>query len=232
MEKIINKVKKLIALGTNEGATEGERDNAIRMAHGLLAKHNLSMIDLSEVAEERTKLFSEYHNVPWTGVAANAIAKLFFCFCYAEGKRPNSIGQGSKRKLFFIGKESNVTTALLMSDYIISSINKEQKKNGYSRSFNNGAANRIAQRVSEIINSASVQNEDSSSCTDLALVSIYKSEEQANKEFAEKAVGTLISKSSKQQNKNAKDYWAGHSFGGSINLNNQIAGNGKTERLN
>lgn len=46
MNPILEKVKKLLALAGNAGATEGERDNALRMAHGLLAKHNLDMADL------------------------------------------------------------------------------------------------------------------------------------------------------------------------------------------
>jgi len=42
--KIIEKIQKLLALGSCTGATDGERDNALRMAHGLLLKHNLSMV--------------------------------------------------------------------------------------------------------------------------------------------------------------------------------------------
>ena len=48
MEKILDKVKKLLAVANNEAATEGERDNALRMAHNMLAKHNLAMADLDE----------------------------------------------------------------------------------------------------------------------------------------------------------------------------------------
>jgi hypothetical protein len=46
MNPILEKVKKLLALANDKGATEGERDNALRMAHGMLAKHNLDMSDL------------------------------------------------------------------------------------------------------------------------------------------------------------------------------------------
>ena len=232
MEKIINKVKKLISLGTNDGATDGERDNAIRMAHGLLAKHNLSMVDLEESIEERVKQFSEYSTVPWTGTAANAIAKLFFCYLYMENKPANEKGTGSKRKYFFIGKESNVITAILMADYIIKTIVKEQKKNGYSRSFCNGAAQKVAQRVLEIINSATIQDGEST-CTDLAIISIYKSEEQANKEFAEKTAGKLVAAKSRATANNASDYLAGNAYGNGISLNGQISGSkSKTQRLN
>jgi hypothetical protein len=56
-EWVLERVRKLLALGTNAGATEGERDNAMRMAHALLAKYNLDMaqvqMETGEVSEDR-----------------------------------------------------------------------------------------------------------------------------------------------------------------------------------
>jgi len=221
MFKVIEKVRKLIALGTNDGASEGERDNAIRMAHGLLAKHNLAMADIQESVEERIERFSEYQNKPWTGIAAKAMADLFFCGCYQESKKANIAGTGTKRKIYFIGKESNVTTAILMADYVISTIGRERNRNKYSYSFCNGAAHRILQRVSEIIASSSIQEGESTS-TDLALISVYKSEQDANKAFIQNTVGELRKSKSSTRSQDLTAYWAGHTYGNGISLNGQI----------
>jgi len=229
MKKVIEKVRKLIALGTNSGATEGERDNAIRMAHGLLAKHNLVVSDLEEITESRIQQFSEYQNKPWAGVTVNAIAKLFFCSCYGEEKRANIPGTGTKRKIFFIGKEANVTAAILMADYVITAIRRERNRNKYSYSFCNGASAKISQRVQEIINSSSIQDGEST-CTDLALVSVYKTEEEANQEFISKEVGLLKQKKYQARNNDALAYFAGCAYGNGISLNNQVGGSKSTTK--
>jgi len=46
--KVLERVKKMIALGNDAAATEAERETALRMAYNLLAKYNLSMSDLPE----------------------------------------------------------------------------------------------------------------------------------------------------------------------------------------
>ena len=60
---IIEKIKKLLALAADSGATEGERDNAIRMAHGLLAKHNLDMAQVT--ASQQIEGREKYQNDTW-----------------------------------------------------------------------------------------------------------------------------------------------------------------------
>ena len=45
--KILARVRKLLNLANNAAATEGERDNAMRMAHATLAKYNLSLAEAS-----------------------------------------------------------------------------------------------------------------------------------------------------------------------------------------
>jgi hypothetical protein len=221
MEKIIDKVKKLIALGTNSGATEGERDNAIRMAHVLLAKHNLSMADIaeSEKPEEREELFSEYYRNPWYAFVANAMAKLFFCQCYTSKGHHFEKNAAKKTRIYFVGKSSNVITAKLMADYLIKSITKELKKNEFSISFCNGASNKIAHRVEAMIKQPNIEG---SSCTALSVVNIYKSEAQANAEFIASKGIALSETNRATRNTNQKEYMAGVSFGGNVSLNNQI----------
>ena len=221
MEKIIDKVKKLIALGTNQGATDGERDNAIRMAHGLLAKHNLSMVNLEESVEERVKLPLDYYNAKWCGAIVMSISKLFFCSVYsAPGE---SVGSNAKKRTvyYFVGKESNAITASMMAHYVMKSIFSEQNKLKLGNSFSNGAANKIYQRVEAMMTAESLET---STGTGLAVVSIYKSEQQANKEFLESNGTKLVKAKTNSVKQNGKEWFQGSEFGGKINLNGQIAG--------
>ena len=55
MNPIIEKIRKLLALANGTGAADQERESALRMAHALLAKHNLSMSD-TELEPTRTAL--------------------------------------------------------------------------------------------------------------------------------------------------------------------------------
>jgi hypothetical protein len=43
-DKILSRIQKMLALANDLAATEGERDNALRMAYNLMAKHNLDMV--------------------------------------------------------------------------------------------------------------------------------------------------------------------------------------------
>lgn len=47
-EEVIAKIRKLMSLGKNESATDGEADNAMRFARNLLRKHGLSESDIDE----------------------------------------------------------------------------------------------------------------------------------------------------------------------------------------
>lgn len=46
MDKIINRVKKMMALANDPAASDGERENALRMSYAILAKYNLDMTDV------------------------------------------------------------------------------------------------------------------------------------------------------------------------------------------
>ena len=224
MEKILDKVKKLLALANNSAATDGERDNALRMAHGLLAKHNLSMEDAQEheAMEGREKQYIETFHMTWAKHVCNNIAKLFFCSYYV-GQKLNA----TKGKHYFVGKQSNAITATLISTYVINSILKECRNNWKhnlapeSRSFCIGAADRLRERVAEMIKDANVAG--GTEGTSIILHNLYKSEADANKLFLENSGTSLVNVKSRDTKVNSAHYDAGQQFGDRINLNGQIA---------
>ena len=219
---ILDKVKKLLALANDSGASEGERDNALRMAHGLLAKHNLDMTDLQQhlQIEDREEYMNETFGMVWCRQVSNSIAKLFFCKYYFGGKV-----NGTKMRHHFVGKTSNAGTAALMAEYVISSILKECRgrwKHNLapeSRSFAKGAAARINERVNEMIKEAKPEGSGS---TSLVVVELYKTEADANEAFLKASGISLITKKTANTKVDITAYRAGNEFGGKIGLNNQV----------
>lgn len=180
-EKIIDKIKKLLALANNSAATEGERENALHMAHNLLVKHNLEMKDLQEHEIKENRIFErlETFQMKWCRGVAISIAKLFFCEMFTEGKI-----NGTKGRYCFVGKESNATTAALMTEYVISSILREARKlygsnlAPQSTSFGHGARAKLRDRINEMISTTS-----QATGTGLVVLELYDLEISANKSF-------------------------------------------------
>ena len=49
-EKVLERIKKMLTLGNDAGATEAERETALRMAYNVMAKYNLTIADLPSEA--------------------------------------------------------------------------------------------------------------------------------------------------------------------------------------
>ena len=124
-ERILARVAKMLALANDAGATEGERDNALRMAHATLAKYGLSLAEAeakgSAPEAKRTRTNLKTRKEVWVAWLASAVADLFFCRSYFMADSRN-------KTYFFIGREANAVTAAEMLAYLVSSIFKEAAK--------------------------------------------------------------------------------------------------------
>lgn len=233
--RILDKVRKMLNLANDAGASEGERDNALRMAHALLAKHNLDMsqVDMSGggQGEARGEDHIKVRSKMWMAHVANAVAKLMFCTCYMT-KRHDGL------ELTYIGRISNVTTAKEMTDYLIESIRREGAKfaKGDSRahlSFNKGATARIVDRCTVLRVDAERASQGASTGTSLVLASVYKTELQANQDYlASKGIRLGKVRGGRQGVTDATAYAAGSQYGNSVSLNRQVKGAGNAPRLN
>jgi len=227
MNSIISKIQKMLALAANAGATEGERDNAMRMVHAMMAKHNLNINDVqvSEVEENREEQVSTAHTAVWCRHLSNSIAKLFFCKYYYHTSPRGKIEHR------FVGKSSNVATAVLMSNYVINSILKEAKKSYKDstgvRSFAVGAQYKISDRVKEMMTSKSGE----STSTSVAIINLYKTEQEANEAFLKEAGLKLTTKTARRPSVNMGAFNTGSTFGGKVGLHAQMSG-AATLRLN
>jgi hypothetical protein len=170
-DKILRRVRKMINLANCAGASEGERDNAMRMVHATLAKYNISMTQVEAgqaPTEARERLAQAFLGKPWAIQIAAAIARMCFCHYYYQTLGGNA-GPTQKANHVFIGLHSNVITAQEMARFVVESVNKEAQRyqrsiyGRYSdyRAFAQGAAMKIRQRCAEIEESAKKQGVES-----------------------------------------------------------------------
>lgn len=226
MNPIVSKIQKMIALANDAGATEGERDNAMRMVHAMLAKHNLDINEVMVNEEEETREVqsSAAHTTSvWCRHVSQSVAKLFFCKYYIH----RSNGKVEHR---FVGKSSNVATSVLMSQYVIDSIfsqaKKEYKDKVGRRSFCVGAQYKIDERVKVMMTANKVEV----TSTSVAVINLYKTEADANATFLRETGTKLTTRRSNQSNVDMKAFNSGGEFGGKVGLHAQMKSS--TLRLN
>jgi len=225
--KVLSRVKKMLAIAECSGATEAERDTALKMAYNVLAKHNLTMVDLDvHVANQqdpRAMHIEVGHSDIWAKSIYHSVASLFFCK-YFSGQKVNAW----KMKLHFVGRESNATTAMHMSTFIVESLIKESRKrfghnkNPEARAFNLGAAHKLSERIREIKQAQAAEAQAEVKGRDLVLVNLYDSEARANALVISELGFNLKPSAKGKQTVRADAYEAGKEFGAGIGLAPQV----------
>lgn len=236
-EKVLARVKKMMALANDAGASEGERDNALRMAHSTLAKYNLTMSQAEKAGEKATEKrieggLKKKSTHPWERTVANAIAKLFFCEYFYV------LRTGRETIHYFVGKESNVATAQGMFFYVANSIDREAQRRGkevegssggtYWRSFCKGAAYAVYARCKEIRETA--ERAPKTPGTSLVLASVYATEEAANKQHMALYSGNIRAVGSRERGADYSAAAEGKAFGNKVSLHNQIGGSSGNQK--
>lgn len=218
--KILRRVRKMMKLANDAGASEGERDNAMRMVHATLAKYNIAMslVDAgdAQTEEKRESLRKAFLGKPWAIQIAAAIARMYFCH-YHYSTMGGNAGPTQKALHVFVGRESNVVTAQEMAQFVVESVNREAQRYqrsiggryGDYRAFAQGAAQRIRERCYQIEQDAKTKGVEDVPTdeqpglltsdeafnqvpgTALVLASLYKTEDDANTAFVAKVYGKL-----------------------------------------
>jgi len=234
--KILARVRKLMKLASDAGATEGERDNAMRMAHATLAKYNLSMsqVGAGESEEKRGQYSKEFLGKPWCISIAAAISRMYFCHYYYQGVGGNA-GPSQKAIHVFIGRESNVITAQEMAQFIVESVNREAQRyqrgigGTYAdyRAFAQGAMIKIRQRCDDIVEKSKKEGvpDEAQPGTALVLASLYQTEEDANKAYLKQLDIKLRDGRSQSFDMRKRAAMAnGAVYGSQVSLNRQVGG--------
>jgi hypothetical protein len=229
-DKIINRIQKMLALANDLAATEGERDNALRMAYNLMAKHNLDLARVEAFGKKVEEARIRFQNTGWSWMWAKQtrmiVADLFFCKYYYGG----SIN-GTQCRHNYVGRESNAMTAAVMADFVVDSILKEGRKiykqntAPGTRAFAIGAMHRLSERVEAIKAAQSASMEQESSGTALVLASHFESEKAANELFISEEMGISleVKRGGNRTIKDAGAYYKGREYGDKINLSEQLS---------
>lgn len=237
-EKILKRIRKLIALANDAGATEGERDNALRMAHATLAKYNLDMEEVasSQHAEDRVQLADRFFGQRWARTTCHYVAELFFCSYFYRRINNNT----DDINHYFVGKHSNAVTASEIAQFVVRAINKEaqryRKATGSSyksyRAFCQGAMLAVSARCQLLQSKAETMGVDDTqpalaapgTSTALVLASLYQREAQANADYL-KSTGTEVREGKAGAWQFADDTMAHHAgarFGQRVSLQPQL----------
>lgn len=228
MDKILERIRKLLALANCDAATDGERDNALRMAHTTLMKHELSMEDVDQHQREkedpRGMLETEGWNLVWCRQIRNTMAKMFFCR-YVIGGKINA----TKGRHFWIGRASATATAAYMSDWVIKSLLKEadtrykHRLTPEGRAFAVGAAERLKERVVDIIKASQADIKAEKPGTSIVVADVMRTENEANQAWINTNMNVKKTSISTKRRVDSDAYHSGREYGNSINLNKQVA---------
>lgn len=229
--KVLARVQKMMALANDKAASEGERDNALRMAHNTLAKYNLQMAysDLAKkpTGEKRTDGTLTLREYAWMRDVGYAVSMLFFTKFFLTP-------QPKKHAIYvFVGRHSNVYTSLKMCKYLIDSINKEASrqavaagetpKGNYWRSFCKGAVAKLVVRCVEIRrNAEAVKNTAPSTGTSLTLASVYAAEMRANDDYLANEMGLKLKDGKRRERPPGRGFNEGVRYADDIGLNQQL----------
>jgi len=205
-ERLINKIKKMFELANNAGATEGEADNAMRMANKLLEKHNLSMLDLH--TEEGVGIkFESGQTSPWIRTVYNAVSKVYGCsYFYSPHQKCN----------YIVGTESDRISASFIIGQLIEDIKRAGK--GHGADFKNGASLVLAEKCGIIIQERALSNLTTE--TGIALVEVYKQKVNLAREHMDENLNLGRGRSTTMSSSQA-----GRNFGRGLSTNARMKNN-------
>lgn len=251
--KILRRVRKMLKLAQDSGATEAERDTAMKHVHATLAKYNITLAqaESSEEQEKRGQLREAYLGKPWAIQISAAVARMCFCHYHYHTMGGNK-GPTQPAMHVFVGLESNVTTAKEMARFVVESVNTEANRyrrnigGGYAdyRAFAQGAAERIRLRCFKIQDQAErngvarddAEDDDAmkaaakSSMTSLVLSSLYKTEQEANKAWLdERKIELKQGRGQSVDPTRNQSRRAGAEYGDKVSLHRQVGGSSRKQ---
>lgn len=112
--KIVERIRKLLALADDKGATEAEAVAAVMMAQRLMAENDVADWELHSMDEQPIATAeSEPVRRRWRWTLADAISSNFRCRYYQNRKRCAPTGWKTEYRMIFYGYESDAKAAAL-----------------------------------------------------------------------------------------------------------------------
>lgn len=237
MDKLIIKIKKLLALA--QSSNENEAALAMEKAQALLAEHNLSLdaVQDKEPAEEVVgpeRALKRYPARPWLRMLAGAVGQLYFCKAFFRSLKP---GSHKYDYHYFVGTAANAKVAALMFEYLAATVQRLELENAdrlfphnkkqhsaFRNAFRLECVERLRERIMERIEAAKRgQIKTSGGSSNLpALASMYLITQEANTKYIEDVLGGLnvVKTEGRSQSEVGRIY--GRKAGDEISLDQQI----------
>lgn len=211
-DRLMNKIRSLFALAANDGATGNESENALRMAHKLLIKHSMSMMDLNEV-DETSIAFIIVPSNPWTRSVFISVAQLYTCRYVVDHNCDEPLHM-------IIGTKSNRTTAKIVAKQLIEQIQRDTK--GKGTAFRNGAVESLKYTCLKILRERKNQVEEVLPGTGLVPMDLMKKQMIEVNDFIQQQFGNLGRCKS-----GGKSSDAGREYGKGLNPGARVTGAGQ-----
>lgn len=215
-EKVLEKVKKLLAL--SQSPSEAEASSALEKAHALLAEHNLSIADIKEDVEIEEDVLIDGVRLPnWKKLLAISVTRANYCDVILRSKIEfNGVSLENHKKLNIVGKAHNSIVARAMVEYLFATIERLAKKvkgKSAKESYKLGVAHNLAKRLKAITDAEKAPN------SGLSGLVVYESGKV--KDYLDGIGGKTSKVKSSVSNSNA--YRAGFADGANVSLNRQVA---------
>lgn len=201
--RIIEKVKKMLALAKDKAATPNEAANAARQAEGLMRKHNLEMADViyQELKNQdnltwgyvRSNMFKNNGAFikrvqDWPQWIAVACAELYDCHVSLR------LVPEEGYVIAFFGYQVDVEVCKWVYEYLLDCVRRASLKiteqearaamvtlRTYRKDFRRGMASELVTKLREILAYKNAQDQQSSSCTSLVIAKRQAVEEKYGK---------------------------------------------------
>lgn len=231
-DKLLARMKKIMALATNAGATEGEREAAMHQLHKLMAKYNIDQATLEGVdltkqvdnIEGHVLERHEFYGRPWARTIVNGVAKMMFCkyFVIDSPKKNMAIH-------CFVGTAENVAAAVMLAQFLVDGVKAEGERrakamgenvSAYRRAFGTGAASALYSRCMEEMR----KPPEGAGSTALVLTNVYQNAERLNQlALAEKFGIRLRAGANRGKTSGVGDaIGAGRAHGNAMNLGRNL----------
>jgi hypothetical protein len=212
-EDILNKVRKLMALGASP--SEAEAASALEKARVLLARYGLSLADVktpeSEVSE--TVLLEKQRFRTWELELIAVISKATF----TQALRVN---RGDQPRLILIGREVNLISAVELFNYlhlVVLKLGRLHSAHGvHVESFRRGVVHTIGERLSVPETTSASSPEDRQLVQKLSAAT-----DRENADYTAQVYGKTRKKSAKSRVE-ADSYYRGRDAGNRVSLNRQL----------
>lgn len=245
--KILDTIKKLLALAEDARGNESEMHVAMEKVHTLLSKYNLSLTEVRDHDSEnsilsvdvcKTSFFddSSGHMKHWKGCVWGAIARLYYGYvysCLTMVTDPNNPYKSRRVTQYtIIAHKDNAEIAIAVVQFVLSQArsiaNRECSRMGrsYKDSFLKGLAFRVSQRVDELIRQAKEGKVVSDGTALVRLDDLYDKYAVAQREFV-KQLGVTI-QTNTWHAKSRVGFVAGKKAGDQISLNRPVSSSPQT----